>query len=115
MRITMPRGDCKPIRFEVKNKDGTECDIVFDEIYVTFKTDTQTSEMAFQKRLSNGDITKDKDGYYYFTILPEDTDGLDYSEYSFDIQLYKEKPLIKQTILGTLELTEEVTFAENEV
>lgn len=115
MRITMPRGDYKPIRFNIKNKEGRNCNIDFDEIYVTFKKDTQTKDVLFQKKLSDKTIKKDEDGYC-FGIFPEDTNNLDYEEYSFDIQIHKEEPLIKQTILiGTLELTEEVTFKENEV
>lgn len=69
----------------------------------------------FQKRLSNEDIVKKEDGYYHFAIMPSDTDGLLYGEYVFDIEIYNKEPFIKQTILGTLKLTNEVTHAENEV
>ena len=103
MKITMPRGDYRPIRFKVKNKDGTECNIEFDEIYITFKESYHAKEALFQKRLSNKDI------------LPKNTENLRYTSYYFDIEMYKKEPLLKQTQIGTLEITQEVTFAENEV
>ncbi len=115
MKITMPRGDYRPIRFKVKNKDGTECNIEFDEIYITFKESYHAKEALFQKRLSNKDITKDEEGYYHFAILPKNTENLRYTSYYFDIEMYKKEPLLKQTQIGTLEITQEVTFAENEV
>jgi len=115
MRITMPRGDSRPMKFKIKNKDGTECDIGFNEIYITFKESYHSKEALFQKRLTNKDITKDEDGYYHFTILPEDTENLRYTRYYFDIEVHNRQPLIKQTTIGILELTQEVTFTENEV
>lgn len=117
MKIVMPRGDYRGIKFELcnKNTDNSIEEIIFDDIFITFKKYTSSKNMLFQKRLSNGDITKDEDGYYHFGIFPEDTEKLEYGQYYFDIEVYKENPIIKQTFLGILELTPEVTFKENEV
>ena len=115
MYISMPRGDYRNFKFKPRNKDGTDADVNFDEIYITFKISRNITEMLFQKRLSNGDITTDEEGYYHFSILPEDTEELSFKTYYFDIELYKEEPLLKQTIVGKLELTDEITHKENEV
>lgn len=115
MYIEMPRGDYRPLYFPLKNKDGTVSDLNVDEIYITFKKDTSnSSRVLFQKRLSDGDITKDENGYH-FAIMPEDTEDLAYKEYVFDIEIYNETPLIKQTTVGKLKLTGEVTHKKDEV
>ena len=115
MLITMPRGDYRPVKFKVKNKDGTDLQIQLEEIYITFKKNNYTKEMLFQKKLSTGDITKKEDGYYHFGINPKDTENLSYGEYAFDIEIFNQDPLIKQTKVGKLSLTEETTHIENEV
>lgn len=115
MTISMPRGDYRPIKFKIKNRDSTDFDIDVDEIYITFKSNYVTKEILFQKRLSNKDIVKKEDGFYHFGILPEDTESLRYDEYYFDIEIYNKNPLIKQTTLGKLIITQEVTHVENEV
>lgn len=115
MQITMPRGDYRPVRFKLRNKDGTDLNIDVDEIYITFKKSNYAKDVLFQKKLSSGEITKEEDGYYHFGIMPQDTEELDYNEYYFDIEIYNENPLIKQTRLGKLILTEETTHKENEV
>ena len=113
--ISIPRGDYRPIKLKVKNKDDTDIDFEIDEIYITFKQNYHTKDVLFQKRLTNGDITKGEDGYYHFEILPEDTEKLDYDTYYFDIEICNKNPKIKQTSLGQLEITEETTHIENEV
>lgn len=114
MYIEMPRGDYRPFCFLLKNKDGTELNLDVDEIYITFKKDTfNLSKILFQKTLSNGDIVKDANGYH-FAIMPEDTEELQYKEYVFDIEICNENPFIKQTIVGKLKLTDEVTHKKDE-
>ena len=115
MKIEMPKGDYRPVKFKIKNKDGSDFNIDVSEIFITFKRSFSTKDMLFQKRLSNNDITKKEDGYYHFGIMPEDTQDLAVGKYVFDIEIYNEEPLIKQTILGDLCLTSEVTHVENEV
>ena len=115
MTIEMPKGDYRPIKFKIKNKDGSDFNIDIQEIFITFKENYLIKDMLFQKRLSNGDIIKKEDGYYHFGIMPEDTQNLNCKDYVFDIEIYNKEPLIKQTILGVLKLTSEVTHIENEV
>ena len=113
MKITMPRGDIKNVVFTVRNSDGSDSSIVFDEIFFTVKKYHTDKKPIFQKRLSDGSIHLNSDGTYGFRINSEDTDGLWIGSYEFDIEVIR-KPDIKQTTVGVLELTKEVTWSENE-
>lgn len=115
MRIIMPRGDLYPVRFQIYETETEVTHIDFTQIYMTCKRNNNERTPLFQKSLSNGTIVKIDDGDYQFYIEPEDTNGLQYGEYSFDIELINDNPRIKQTIAGTLRLSEETTWAENEV
>ena len=113
LEITMPRGDLRPVRFTVTEAEGTLCEAEFTEIYVTVKKSMRHAEYLFQKRLSDGTVARLGPGEYQFTIQPEDTDGLAVTAYDFDIELICGRQL-KQTFVGRLTLTGEVTYAENE-
>lgn len=114
LEITFPRGDMVSKIIAVREKStGDITDLEFDDIYFTVKRQYLNKEYNIQKRLSDGSITKDDDGYYHLTLLPEDTDKLPFGEYDFDIELVK-NGAIKQTTVGILTLTREVTFASNE-
>lgn len=113
MRITMPRGDIRPVGFKINSRIHDSLD--FDNIYFTVKKNFNARDILFQKTLASGKIEKIDDGAYQFIIEPEDTDGMAYGSYVFDIEVVSEEFHIKQTFLGTLTLTQEVTFAANEV
>ena len=118
LTIVMPRGDVRPIQFDVYESDGeTMTDIVFDDIFFTVKKNFTDKDPRFQKRLSDGSITKDEEGHYHTVIYSTDTDVLPFGEYVFDIELKKSNasvPDIKQTTVGRLIITEESTYARNE-
>lgn len=114
MNIEMPRGDLRPVRFTIRNPDGSAANIPFDEIYFTVKSNHTDKNYLIQKRLSDGGIARLDDGSYQFIILPEDTDNLRMTAYVFDIELVY-RNAIKQTTVGKLTLTSEVTHAGNEV
>ena len=109
-KITMPRGDMRSVSFSVAMEGSPTVD--FDEIYFTVKKNTKTDDIIFQKKLSDNTIILDNNKFI-FTIEPEDTDGQKYGTYACDIELVK-TGAIKQTSIGELILTEEVTFASNE-
>lgn len=113
MEIRMARGDVVSKSFTIKNRDGTVYDQTPDDIYLTVKTSALESEFLFQKRLSTGGITNLETGKYQFTILPEDTNGLSFRTYDFDIEIVK-APSLKKTFYGKLILEKEVTHACNE-
>ena len=118
MRISMPRGDIKLVRFLVNDLNGTATDVDFTEIYFTVKRSTKDRLYEFQKRLTKGGITKLALGDYQLKIEPKDTNKMvtnstRFPNYVFDVQLEYEN-FIKETFTGTFVLTDEVTYAENE-
>lgn len=115
LHITMPRGDLRSFKLAVKESaSGAITEKTFDDIYFTVKVIYLAEPYKIQKRLSAGTIVKDEEGYYHFTIQPEDTNDLQFGDYDFDIELVKEGA-IKQTTIGKLTLSPEVTYESNEV
>ena len=118
MRIAMPRGDIRLVRFLVNDPNGTATNVDFTEIYFTVKKSTRDRLYEFQKKLSTGGIVKLGLGDYELKIEPQDTNKMiintpNFPNYVFDIQLCYENQ-VKETFVGTFVLTDEVTFAENE-
>ena len=112
MRIAMPRGDIRLVRFLVNDPNGTATDIDFTDVYFTVKKTTKDRLYHFQKTLGDG-IYKLGPGDYEVKIEPGDTSKMLYGKYKFDVQLMYQDQL-KETFVGDFELTEEVTFNENE-
>lgn len=112
LTIELPRGDVKRISFTIYNPDDTEVSKNFTGIYFTVKNTPSDRNITLQKSLKDGTITRDGN-VYGFTLASEDTDGLDFGEYVFDIEVILGKTL-KQTFLGKLLITDEVTHARNE-
>lgn len=110
LKISLPRGDIRNVNFTVKSGETTYSD--FTEIYFTVKKSTTNKIMLFQKRLTDGTIRQNDDAYT-LRIEPEDTDKLEYGVYAFDIEVIK-GDVIKQTTIGELTITPEVTFSSNE-
>ena len=113
MRIAMPRGDIRLVRFLINDPNETATDIDFTEIYFTVKKSTRDRLYQFQKKLSTGGIVKLALGDYEVKIEPNDTSKMKYGDYVFDVQLMYEDQL-KETFVGDFVLKEEVTFNENE-
>lgn len=101
------------IRFLINDPDGTATTVDFTEIYFTVKRNANDVQYQFQKKLSNGGITKLDNGDYQVKIEPQDTENMVYGEYKFDVQLHYLNEL-KETFIGKFILTEEITFNENE-
>lgn len=113
MKIEMYRGDRETRFFEVQAPDGEPFTEELDEIYFTVKKRAIDKKPLLQKRLSDGGICLVEDGLYELVIEPEDTDGLSFGEYVFDIELVIDGAL-KKTFAGSFRLLEEVTYACNE-
>lgn len=112
LNITLPRGDLHPVKLDVTDLDGNIPDIEISEIYFTVKKHYYDKKYLFQKRLSTEEIEPIDNGKYQFIILPEDTDGLSFGDYDFDLEFVG--PDLKTTCTGQLRLTREVTHAMNE-
>lgn len=113
MRISMPRGDIKWLRFMVNAPNGTASDIDFTNIYFTVKRRTNERSYFFQKSLKRGEIYKLGLGDYQLKIEPKDTNKLALGDYKFDIQI-SYRNLLKETFVGDFVVKEEVTYDENE-
>lgn len=106
--FSMVRGDTQAFEIEILENDTP---VTVDSIYFTVKNDAITDEVLFQKKLNDG-ITL-TDNIYNIIIDPSDTDNLDYGKYAYDIEIIKNS--VKKTIVvGVLEISEEITFTNNE-
>ena len=113
LQIVMPRGDRVSKSFIIRGPDKQPFTGTLDEIYFTVKKSFMDRNYKFQKKLSDGSIASVGGGRYQFTILPEDTDGLNFEDYDFDIEVIKYNE-IKKTFAGKLILTVESTHRGNE-
>ena len=117
MRIAMPRGDIRLVRFLIKEFGGIATDVDFTSVYFTVKKNTRDQAFLFQKTLNNG-ILKLDSGDYQVKIESEDTANLAYGNYKFDIQLsWKDEENVeqlKETFVGDFVVNDEVTFNINE-
>ena len=122
MRISMPRGDLRLVRFLVNDRNGTATDVDFSEIYFTVKRSPKDRVYEFQKKLSTGGIVKLALGDYQLRIEPKDTNKMlvnstRFPNYVFDINVKYEHDghlYVDETFPGAFVLTDEVTYAENE-
>ena len=111
--IEFPRGDTCPFKFNLLDKNGNTIELTAtDEMYFTVKKNFATSEVLFQKKFTDNDIELDDDGYK-LTLTSDDTATLNYGSYVFDICI-KSTDLVRTLAIGTLTLTNEVTFKSNE-
>lgn len=110
--IEFYRGDTYSFKFQRK-RNGEVVTELPNKIYFTVKASNYSNKFIFQKSLENG-ITVDEDNYYHVLINPEDTNGLLYSTYYYDIEVITDT--YKKTIAsGELKFKEETTLPENEV
>lgn len=111
LHFFMARGDLFYIPFGIYIDEELNMDSI-DQIFFTVKKHYYNAQPVFQKTLENG-IDSDGEGNYLITILPEDTENLEFGEYDFDIEIIR-APDIKKTFVGVLMLTKEVTHRQNE-
>lgn len=113
-RLEMTRGDTLKFKFQRKTENEEVIKEKVDEMYMTFKKSIYSKDILFQKSLKDGTITYDSEtGYYHAVIEPKDTENLSYyDDYVFDIEITHNN-VVKTILKGTLNLTEEVTFACN--
>ena len=90
LMIKMARGDVEIKNFTVK-QNGSAWSETPDEIYFTVKSNANDKDYKFQKRLSDGGIVLVETGKYQIKIEPEDTNGLSFSKYDFDIEIVKHR------------------------
>lgn len=100
--IRLTRGDTAYLSVEITNSDGSVYDMdPGDELALSVKKYYQDQTYVFQKIAH---------GIPEFKILPEDTSGLDFGTYKYDVQLNRANGDIYTVIpMSDLELQKEVT------
>jgi hypothetical protein len=113
--IEFVRGDTCPITFNLVDAEGNELDSLDNaNVYFTVKNTFNDANYLFQKTYLGGTISKEGNKFS-LTILPADTEGLNYGRYVYDICVVSSDNTIKSTLVrGSITLTNEVTFATNE-
>ena len=114
MEIRMARGDLETRTIKLKTRSGEVYGMYPNDIYFTVKKNANDHDYIFQKRLSNDTIIYTNLGEYKFSTQPEDTNGLPFGTYEFDIEVVEDEE-VKKTFCGTLVLAKEVTHHYNEV
>lgn len=110
--IEFSRDDSYERGFQLK-RNGEPDTTVFDEIYLTVKKRAFERNAMIQKRLTDGGIVSDGDGHYTVFFRPEDTDGLDFGEYVYDIEVRKDD-FCRTLCVGKFIMGSEVTHRCNE-
>ena len=111
-RIEFARGDSYEKGLVVKNKTTKEPNLTeWDQVYFTVKKNFKDKDFVLQRTLGNG-ITSDGNGHFTLSLLPTDTNGLNFVEYDCDFEFVK--GYYKRTFDGTLRMTKEVTHQYNE-
>lgn len=110
--ISMVRGDTAKFNFQRLDANGNPITTIADELYFTVKKSPRDTNYAFQIRLD--DMQFDNDGTYHFTIEPEDTNDMDFTQnHWYDLEVISNG--IKTTIsCDKFNLLPEVTWAVNE-
>lgn len=112
MDFEFPRGDTFQFKFQIQDKSGELLELDTGiEIYFTVKKNRNSKSVLIQKKLNHG--IELKDGFYYVRINADDTSGLSYGTYNYDIQL-KQGDIVKTITLGTITLTDEITHKGDE-
>ena len=112
--LSMTRGDTIPYHFQRKDNAGKPILTEAEKIYFTVKDTDLQQPVVLQKTIE--DMTFDETGTYHFTIYPEDTNNLTYGTYTYDVEVRIESDNYTRTISkGIFELTDESTWASNEV
>lgn len=111
MIIEFARGDSYQRGFILKRNSQPVVED-FDDVYFTVKKRHTDRDFVLQKRMTTGGIVNDGNGHYTLFIQPEDTNGLSFGDYDFDIEVKDGD--YKRTFYGVLKLTKEVTHQYNE-
>lgn len=108
--LSQIRGDTINYKFQRENDEGVITTRP-EDLFFTVKEAATQEQSVFQKRLN--DMTLDEDGTYHFTVEPADTNGLQYGDYVFDIEVIDNG--VKSTVAyGSYKILPEVTWVENE-
>lgn len=112
--IEIPKMDYQIITLAIKNSIGELVKLnENDKMFMTVKKSYASSEVAFQKTLTDGIKYNEQTKKYEIEIKPEDTKGLNVNSlYGFDITIYYDGNKPKQKIIGNLKIGIKYTLNE---
>ena len=102
--LSLNRGTSLGLKAQRIDADGNVIMQRAEEIYFTVKNKWTDTSYVIQKSLA--DMTFDQQGYYHFTIAPEDTEQLSYGKYVWDFtavendDAYRAKPAHGYFVIG---------------
>lgn len=102
--IGINRGTSIRLKAQRLDANGNPILVKAEEIYFIVKKKWTDSAALITKDLSN--MTFDEEGYYHFTIAPEDTESLAYGQYVWDFtaveaaDTYRAKPAHGYFLIG---------------
>ena len=102
--IAINRGTTLKLKAQRKYPNGEPILVPADEIYFIVKKGWTDKVALIIKDLSN--MTFDENGYYHFTITPQDTENLAYGEYVWDLtpvnedNTYRQEPAHGNFVIG---------------
>lgn len=111
MQIQIIRGDTAKYKFKRVNAQGTILTRP-DALFFSVKETATKEKVVFQKTIE--DMWMDEQGFWHFTIEPEDTNGKQYGNYVFDIETIANDGIKTTVAYGVFKLLPEVTWVENE-
>lgn len=102
--LSLNRGTTFKLRGRRIDAEGNPILTTPEELYFIVKKRWTDKTALITKTLE--DMEFDEDGYYHFTILPEETENLDYGKYVWDFtpvddnNIYRQKPAHGYLIIG---------------
>ena len=102
--LSLNRGTTFKLRGRRIDAEGNPILSTPEELYFVVKKRWTDKTALITKTLE--DMEFDEDGYYHFTILPEETENLDYGKYVWDFtpvddnNIYRQKPAHGYLIVG---------------
>ena len=102
--LSINRGTSIGYKTQRKNQDGSPILEEADAVYFIVKKKWTDDKALITKTID--DMTFDEQGYYHFTITPQDTEKLAYGTYVWDFtavygdDVYRAKPAHGQFIIG---------------
>ncbi len=102
--LSINRGTYVGYKAQRINMDGTPITVIADGVYFVVKRKWTDKNAVIIKTLE--DMTFDEQGYYHFSINPEDTENLPYGNYVWDFtsvhndNSYRAKPAHGKFIIG---------------
>ena len=115
MDLEFTRGDTQLLKLQLKDKNGERLQLATgDMLYFTVRKTPTDKKVWLQKKLGDGITYTEEDNYYRFRLESDDTANMPYGTYGYDIQIKTSEGIVITIEIGSITLTEEYTWKEDE-